>query len=105
MTNTHAWPAIYDGELLPDPDQLTETPDVEALQKELRRAGIEISAPDVELHDWDGTTASVTTYVRCTVGDHHVWGAGVARDRAEARTRALAQAYQRASTRSSASTK
>ena len=100
MTNDHAWPAIFQGELLPDPDpDLAESPlRLDELQRSL--------APDREVHDWDGQTRTVTSYVRCPVGDHHVWGAGIARDRAEASRRALAAVYAKvASTRSSASTK
>lgn len=99
MTNTHAWPAVYQGELLPDPDPDLEAPDAEVL----RRSGL---APDLELHDWDGETGMVTAYVRCPVDDHHVWGAGIARDRAEAMRRALGAVYLKlSSTSSSASTK
>ena len=82
MTN-HAWPAIYQGELLPDPDpDLAESP---LGLTELLRA----LTPDREVHDWDGQTRTVTSYVRCPIGDHHVWGAGVGSDRAEATRRAL----------------
>ena len=83
MTNIHAWPAVYQGELLPDPDpDLAESP---LRLDELQRA----LSPDREIHDWDGQTRTVTSYVRCPISDHHVWGAGIAGDRAEATRRAL----------------
>jgi hypothetical protein len=83
MTNIHAWPAVYQGELLPDPDpDLADSPvGIEELRRGL--------SPDREVHDWDGQTRTVTSYVRCAIGDHHVWGAGVGGDRAEATRRAL----------------
>src|SRR4051812_22473918 len=99
MTNNHVWPAVFQGEVLPDPDPDFEAPDADVL----RRSGL---AADRELHDWDGETGLVTSYVRCAVGDHHVWGAGIARDRAEAAHRALGAVYVKvASTAASASTK
>jgi hypothetical protein len=81
MTNDHAWPAVYQGELLPDPDDADGPFELAELRAAL--------APDREVHDWDGATGTVTTYVRCPVEDHHVWGAGIGRNRDEATRRAL----------------
>ena len=92
----HAWPAVYQGELLPEPDPDATAPTaatLDELLKSLRRQGIPISAPDREIHDWDGTC--VTSYVRCTVGEHPVWGAGIARDRTQAMLRAVDAAAHR----------
>jgi hypothetical protein len=78
MTNAFSWPPVFQGEVLPEPD-----PDAPLLPD------AELPAHDREVHDWDGATRTVTTYVRCPVDDHHVWGAGVGHDQDEARRRAL----------------
>jgi 2-isopropylmalate synthase len=62
----------------------------------LKRGGIDVSLPEREVHDWDGATGTVTSYVSCSIGDRTLWGAGVARERGEASMRAVVSVCNRA---------
>jgi len=54
-----------------------------------RRAGVRVGVPIREVHDWDGATGTVTSYIRCVIEGREVAGAGIARERGEATMRAM----------------
>jgi hypothetical protein len=58
----------------------------------LTRGGLDVSMPEREVHDWDGASGTVTSYVSCSVGDQTLWGSGIARERGEASMRAIVAA-------------
>lgn len=62
---------------------------VAAFADAVRHAGVRVGVPHREVHDWDGASGTVTSYVRCLIDGVDVAGAGIARERGEATMRAM----------------
>jgi hypothetical protein len=77
------------------PDRLTadilDQGRVPALLALLRRDGIDVSVVR-EVHEWDGSTATVTSQLTCIVNGGEVIAVGVARERGEASMLAILSA-------------
>jgi hypothetical protein len=64
---------------------------VAALIDVLRREGIDVTVVR-EVHDWDGSTGTVTSHLTCIVDGDEVTAVGLARERGEASMRAILSA-------------
>ena len=77
------------------PDRLTadilDPGRVPALLEALRREGIDVSVVR-EVHEWDGSTATVTSHLTCIVKGGEITAVGVARERGEASMLAILSA-------------
>lgn len=77
------------------PDRLTadilDPGRVAALIELLRREGIDVTVLR-EVHEWDGSTGTVTSQLTCIVNGREITAEGVARERGEASIRAILSA-------------
>lgn len=77
------------------PDRLTadilDPGRVPALVELLRREGIHVTVVR-EVHEWDGSTGMVTSYLTCIVDGDEITAVGVARERGEASMLAILSA-------------
>ena len=77
------------------PDRLTadilDPGRVAALIDLLRREGIDVSVVR-EVHEWDGSTGTVTSHLTCIVNGGEITAVGLARERGEASMRAILSA-------------
>jgi hypothetical protein len=77
------------------PDRLTadilDPGRVAALLELLSREGIHVSVVR-EVHEWDGSSGTVTSYLTCIVDGGEITAVGLARERGEASMRAILSA-------------